>query len=131
MGVGWMCEVPSGEEEGPLETAETVTHPSSSTELSVLHLLSSFKMLGPLTQTRVRPEREREKWRAREEGQKGGGLRRVGGREEVSRKHRRLVQRPAPCFFLSWTPGVNYPEVTEKTSDSKASQPYHRTEFST
>lgn len=63
-------------------------------------------------------------------GQKGGGLWRVGGREEVSRKHRRLVQRPAPRFFLSWTPGVNYLEVTEKMSDSKASQPYHRTEFS-
>lgn len=59
MGVGWRCEVPTVrsqlEKEGPLETAETVTHPSLPPELGVLHLLSSFRMLGqcpgPLAQT--------------------------------------------------------------------------------
>lgn len=91
MGVRWRCEVPNGEEEGRLETAETVTHLSLPPELGVLHLLSSFKMLGqcpvPLDQTWLRPKRT--------EGQKGGRGDWEAG-TKLSRKHR----TPAPTHSL-------------------------------
>lgn len=94
MGVRWRCEVPNGEEEETqrrLETAETVTHLSLPPELGVLHLLSSFKMLGqcpvPLDQTWLRPKRT--------EGQKGGRGDWEAG-TKLSRKHR----TPAPTHSL-------------------------------
>lgn len=55
----------------------------------------------------------------------------VGGQRQSGTKLSRRHRRPAPHFFLSWTLGVSFLEVTEKkVSDSKAYQCYHRSEFS-
>lgn len=41
----WRCEVPGGEEDRSLRTAETTACPSSPPELGLLHLPSPFRML--------------------------------------------------------------------------------------